>query len=321
MNGCSTRQLEVLVVDDDPGVREAMGLVLTERGAHVTQAATFAEARDTLATRSFAMVLTDLRLPSGTEGLVVARLARQTAPNAKVVLFSGSDLEVVSEEAAAAGVDELLSKPLSLDVLARLLTDLGREAPDTAPRRADNHLTDAQGQALLEAFAAGCRPALERVVEAYRPMLFSVFLRWFRLQAEDAEDLFQEVMLQLVLKAEEIRNVRTWLLGTAINQAKKRIRCLIRERSLAERYLENLELSVPEDTNDIRELLLRGMSRLRPFDGRLLALIYIRGLSYQETADFLERPIGSIGPLRGRALARLSRVIAELESPPQSKVA
>ncbi len=321
MNGRSTRQLDVLVVDDDPGVREAMGVVLTERGAHVTQAGTVEEARANLAERPFALVLTDLRLPSGTEGLAIARLARQAAPSAKVVLFSGSDLDDLAEEATAAGVDELLTKPLSLDVLGRLLTDLGHQPPSAGRRRADNRLSDDQGQALLEAFAAGSTPALGRVVEAYRPMLFSVFLRWFRLQNEDAEDLFQEVMLQLVIKAAEIRNVRTWLLGTAINQAKKRIRRLIRERSLAERYLENLELTVPEDTDDIRELMVRGMSRLRPFDRRLLSLIYVQGLSYQETADLLHRPIGSIGPLRGRALARLSKVITELESPPRAKVA
>jgi RNA polymerase sigma-70 factor (ECF subfamily) len=146
-----------------------------------------------------------------------------------------------------------------------------------------------------------------------------VFLRWFRLSSEDAEDLFQEAMLQLVLKAESIRNVRTWLLGTAINQAKKRIRRLIRERSLAERYAERLELQAPEDTDDIREIITRGLDQLRLSDRRLLSLIYIQGLSYQEVADYLGRPIGSIGPLRGRALKRLAGVIEELETPPQAQ--
>jgi RNA polymerase sigma factor (sigma-70 family) len=295
--------------------------VLEEQGASVTAAATVDEATDHLQRECFSLVLTDLRLEQGTEGLDVARMARDRVPGARVVLFSGQDMSEIAQEAAEAGVDELLAKPLSIDALARILTDLGTEveAPAAGSRRA--RLSDAEGQRLLAAFVAGDQGAFTQIATSYRAMLFSVFLRWFRLGEQDAEDLCQEVMLQLVIKAAEIRNVRTWLLGTAINQAKKRIRRLIRERTLAERYLEDLELHEPEHDDDIRELISRGLDLLRSPDRRLLALIYVEGLSYQEVADRLERPIGSIGPLRGRALKRLARAVAELERPPQEMVA
>ena len=245
----------------------------------------------------------------------MAKIARSRMPDARVVLFSGQDMSDLVGDATEAGVDELLAKPLTVDALSRILTDLGTEvgAPETTPK--SGRLSDDQGQRLLAAFVAGDQSAFSRLSTSYRAMLYSVFLRWFRLGEEDAEDLFQEVMLQLVIKAAEIRNVRTWLLGTAINQAKKRIRHLIRERNLAERYVENLELSEPEDDEDIRELIARGLRLLRPPDRLLLALIYIEGLSYQEVADRLGRPIGSIGPLRGRALKRLARAVADLERP------
>lgn len=320
MKGESTPNVSVLLVDDDPGVRESVGLALSEHGAQVTPVASLAEARVNLSKQSFCLVLTDLQLAVGTEGLTVARLARSQKPKARIVLFSGRDLDDVADEAVEAGVDEMLSKPLSQEVLARLLTDLGTEravSDSERSNRSDNRLSDEEGQALLQAHVAGDSGALDRIVSSYRPMMFSVFLRWFRLSSEDAEDLFQEAMLQLVLKAQTIRNVRTWLLGTAINQAKKRIRRLIRERNLSERYAESLELQVPTDTDDIREIVTRGLDRLRPSDRLLLSLIYIRGLSYQEVADHLGRPIGSIGPLRGRALKRLANEIEILETPPQ----
>jgi RNA polymerase sigma-70 factor (ECF subfamily) len=108
-----------------------------------------------------------------------------------------------------------------------------------------------------------------------------------------------------------------WLLGTAVNQAKKRIRNLIRDRRLVERYMEDLQVRAPEEEDeDVQELILRGMAQLKPFDARLLSMIYLEGLSYQEVADALERPIGSIGPLRGRALKRLTSAITDLETPP-----
>lgn len=321
MHGEHPSQPAVLLVDDDPAVRESVGQLLEEQGAQVTAAGTFDEAEDRLQHCQFALVLTDLRLDRGTEGLQVAKIARSRIPGARVVLFSGQDMSDLVDDATEAGVDELLAKPLTVDALTRILTDLGTEVepPDLAPK--SGRLTDAEGQRLLSAFVAGNQGAFSQLSTSYRAMLYSVFLRWFRLGEEDAEDLFQEVMLQLVIKAAEIRNVRTWLLGTAINQAKKRIRHLIRERNLAERYVENLELSEPEDDEDIRELIARGLRLLRAPDRLLLALIYIEGLSYQEVADRLGRPIGSIGPLRGRALKRLSRAVAELEQPPKRRMA
>jgi len=42
--------------------------------------------------------------------------------------------------------------------------------------------------------------------------------------------------LQMFIKAETITNIRSWLLGTAINQARKRVRGLIRDRNLSEAY-------------------------------------------------------------------------------------
>jgi len=321
MQGETIHKPTVLLVDDDPAVRESVGQVLEDHGAFVTAAATVGEADDHLQRECFSLVLTDLRLDRGNEGLEVARMARERAPGVKVVLFSGQDLTEIAGEAADAGVDEVLAKPLTLDALARILTDIGTEVEAPAAGARSSRLTDDEGQRLLAAFVAGDQSAFTRIATSYRAMLFSVFLRWFRLGEQDAEDLCQEVMLQLVMKAAEIRNVRTWLLGTAINQAKKRIRRLIRERNLAERYIEDLELHEPDHDEDVRELISRGLDLLRPPDRRLLALIYIEGLSYQEVADRLERPIGSIGPLRGRALKRLARAVAELERPPQEMVA
>jgi len=310
----------VLVVEDDPGVRSFLAGILSERGVHVTPVDNVDDACQSLKANDFALILTDLCLESGSEGLDVARAAQTMAPRAHVVLYSGYDLDAVAAEAEAAGVDRMLRKPFGLKELDRLLADLGLESPTrtTAKGRRERKLSDREGQKLLERFRVGDELAFDALVNAYQPMVYSVFMRWFRLSAVDAEDLFQEVLLQLVVKAAGIRNVRMWLLGTAVNQAKKRIRNLIRDRRLVERYMEDLQVRAPEEEDeDVQELILRGMARLKPFDAHLLAMIYLEGLSYQEVADSLERPIGSIGPLRGRALKRLTSAITELETPPQ----
>ncbi len=312
MKGAAARP-NVLIVDDDPAVLEALSGALSVRGARVATAATTAQARRCLTGRRFAMVMTDLRLEAADDGLTVARLARRRAPQGRVVLFSGADLAAVSDEAAAAGVDEVVAKPIPPAVLDRLLDDLlaTRSAPASG-------LDDSAAAALLARYVAGDDDAFTRLATAYRPMMYAVFLRWFRLTESDADDLHQEVLMQLVRKAAEVRDVRRWLLGTSVNQARKRIRTLIRQRRLAERWGEDRESATVPQSRDIRELVELGLERLAARDRRLLSLIYIEERSYQETAAILGRPIGSIGPLRGRALRRLMAVITELETPPDA---
>ncbi len=175
------------------------------------------------------------------------------------------------------------------------------------------NLSDVEAQELLRSFLKGNRESFDRLVESYSPMVFKVFLQWFHLPQEDAEDLFQETFLQLFLKAGEISNVRPWLLGTAINQAKKRIRRLIRDRNLARRYEEDLGRQyggmLPED----REVVRKALAGLSRGDRTLLQLMYYTGLNYREASETIGRPIGSIGPMRSRALRRLGRNIRALE--------
>ncbi len=186
------------------------------------------------------------------------------------------------------------------------------------PRRARRlRLSDEQGGALLRRFAAGEVAALDGLIEAYSGTVYAILLRWYRLSVEDAEDLLQEILLQLAVKAGEIRNPRRWLVGTAINQARKRIRCLVRDRNLVNRYGEELTVSIVPLPEDDRDLIRRGLARLRSFDRDLLTLLYFEGLSYEETAERLERPIGSIGPLRGRALKKLGDVLESFDTAPQ----
>ncbi len=184
---------------------------------------------------------------------------------------------------------------------------------ERAPSRWAEGLSDEEGQLLLLRFSAGDLRALDQLIAGFSRMVYAVFLRWYRLSVEDADDLFQEVLLQLTLNATVIRNVRPWLLGTAINQARKQVRRLIRDRRIAERCEEETDLLTDYDGDDRRDLVGRALARSRPGDRQILSLVYLEGLSYQEAARRLHRPIGSIGPMRCRALARFKRVLVDLE--------
>ena len=98
----------VLVVDDDPDVRDVTATFLREAGYVVVVAGNGAEALDILAARPVCLALVDYAMPmmSGTE---FVRLARQTRPDLPVIYVTGvADTLALREQAR----DPIVMKPV-----------------------------------------------------------------------------------------------------------------------------------------------------------------------------------------------------------------
>jgi CheY-like chemotaxis protein/anti-sigma regulatory factor (Ser/Thr protein kinase) len=109
----------VLVVDDEPAIRELLEVALALRGADVTTAATLAEARETLAHRSFDVVLVDETLGPRDSGASFVVDLGQVRPELPRVLMTGApSVDHLPAEAAR----HLLRKPFSLDEVVRVIS-------------------------------------------------------------------------------------------------------------------------------------------------------------------------------------------------------
>jgi DNA-binding response OmpR family regulator len=75
---------DILVVDDEAGVRDILAGTLQDNGYEVDQAATAAEAKQLLGAQGYAGVLVDWRLPDG-DGTVIANLAAELGSSAFVM--------------------------------------------------------------------------------------------------------------------------------------------------------------------------------------------------------------------------------------------
>jgi CheY-like chemotaxis protein len=124
--GCS-----VLVVDDNPDVREALQMLLELRGHTVTTAGTGRAALDVAATLRPDVVVLDLGLPD-ISGLEVATQIRSNAELGSTVLIalSGRGQPEDVKRSRAAGFDHHLVKPARTEVLERLFPH--RDAPPRA---------------------------------------------------------------------------------------------------------------------------------------------------------------------------------------------
>jgi len=109
----------ILVVEDDPGVRELVALYLADEGFPVEEACDGAEAIAALERHQptpdyYSLMLLDMMLPA-VDGLGVLRYLADDGPRLPVVAMSADHERLV--RAVAAGADATIAKPFDLDRL------------------------------------------------------------------------------------------------------------------------------------------------------------------------------------------------------------
>lgn len=115
-----TRDLLVVLLEDDEGLRDALALVLRSRGYRVAPAASAGEASILLEEESPHAVLADLGLPDRSGPELVSAL-RAAAPDARLVVLTGHQGGDLRRSCLEAGGDAFLVKPISGSDLVEVL--------------------------------------------------------------------------------------------------------------------------------------------------------------------------------------------------------
>ena len=110
----ATPVLDILVADDDEIVREAIVEALTSAGHRVVEASNGEEALALFETRSFGLVLTDVRMPK-LDGLTVFRRIRIQSPKTDVIIMTSFATIGDVVGTLRAGASDYLTKPFDLD--------------------------------------------------------------------------------------------------------------------------------------------------------------------------------------------------------------
>lgn len=121
----------VLIVDDEPIVRESIRDWLKDAGYEVTTAEDGEEALKLVEKKDFSVLITDIRLP-GQSGLSVLRLIKAQRPWIKSIIITAYPSEETTAEAAKLGAIDYLIKPIIPDEMEKLV----REALQSIPREA-----------------------------------------------------------------------------------------------------------------------------------------------------------------------------------------
>jgi DNA-binding response OmpR family regulator len=129
----------ILIVDDDEGVREAIGIVLRAAGYALVTAEDGQQALDRASETRIDLLLLDLGLPVKSGWEVFERIATEHA-SIPIIIMTGQSNQQFT--ALAAGASVLMEKPLDVVSLLRCIKELLAEPVEKRLHRVHGHGRD-----------------------------------------------------------------------------------------------------------------------------------------------------------------------------------
>lgn len=191
----------------------------------------------------------------------------------------------------------------------------------------EKHLKDHSDASLVEQYCNGQREAFAVLVQRYRQELY-YFLARFTGDRNGAEDLFQETFLQVHQSAKTFdtsRRFKPWLFMIAANKARDYLRRNLRRQAVplsatvgqdsneGITFLDLLEAELPlpaqeAERQEIRQLVRDVVTAMPEHMREVLLLAYFHRFTYQEIADLLSVPLGTVKSRLHAAVATFAKL-------------
>jgi RNA polymerase sigma-70 factor (ECF subfamily) len=154
----------------------------------------------------------------------------------------------------------------------------------------------AEDAALVRRCLRGDAEAVRSLVEQYQADVFGLCIRMLR-HRHDAEDVTQEVFLRIfrsLRRWDSSRPLRPWVLGITVN----RCRTWLSQRSRrpeAVDYLQEVAAGPPpDDAAELATEIESAVAQLRPDYRAVFVMYHEQGRPYEDIADALDCPVGTI---------------------------
>lgn len=178
---------------------------------------------------------------------------------------------------------------------------------------------------LIARFQQGDNYAFDLLVKRYKDPLMNFVFRFVG-EKEEAEDIVQETFLRLYKNKHyyrEIAKFSTWIYTIAGNLAKTELRRRRRRKllSISSFMTSEKDYDIPdEDSNPEREtntvvtdkIIQKAIDKLSPKFKQVIILRDIQGFSYEEIAEIVGIPLGTVKSRVNRARLKLQEDLKHL---------
>jgi DNA-binding NtrC family response regulator len=115
--------MRTLLVDDDEWIRNSMSLLFESEGCYLMAVETAEEGMEALIKQSYDVIISDYRLP-GMDGLEFFKKIKTSYPHVIKILITAYGSCDVFSRAKTLGVNDLIEKPFTLEVIEKSLSRL-----------------------------------------------------------------------------------------------------------------------------------------------------------------------------------------------------
>jgi two-component system response regulator AtoC len=166
--------LNVLIVDDEPAIRQVLAAAISKAGHSAETAASAAEALAKLGKGAFDVVVSDIFMPV-TDGIELLKLARAQGIDAAFIMVTAFSSVDSAIEAIRAGANDYISKPVRNEEILLRLDQIAALRGLRDENRALRNLVMG-GAARRFAFAAPSMKEVERLVSRVAPTASTVLV-------------------------------------------------------------------------------------------------------------------------------------------------
>jgi RNA polymerase sigma-70 factor (ECF subfamily) len=172
---------------------------------------------------------------------------------------------------------------------------------------------------VIHAIARGDEQAVACLYDRYRVILFGLLVRILN-SREEAEDVLQEVFLQVWRRAADFNELRgkpfTWLVTLSRSRGIDRLRSLGARERAATASASNPEEAVSDAADDAykseqRGIVARALKQLPDDQKAALVLAYFEGLTQSEIAMRLGAPLGTVKTRMRSGMIKLRELLAD----------
>jgi RNA polymerase sigma-70 factor (ECF subfamily) len=162
--------------------------------------------------------------------------------------------------------------------------------------------------------------AIRQLVERFQAEVYGLCVRLLN-HRHDAEDVTQEVFLRVfrsLKRWDRARPLRPWVMGIAVNRCRTWLTQRKRRPELVDYLHETIAGPLPDDSAELLLEIQAALEMLRLEYRTVFVMFHEQGQPYEEIAQALERPVGTIKTWLHRArLEILERLRGRGMVPPE----